>query len=58
MNQLVSFATGCQLPAPIAAAGERSTYRFLEFFTADQEFEHPPRLAPVFEGTAGGWGNL
>ena len=34
MNQLVPFSAIQQLPAPIAAAGERAAYRFLEFFTA------------------------
>ena len=34
MNQLVPFSAAHRLPAPIAAAGERAAYRFLEFFTA------------------------
>ena len=34
MNQLVTFSASQPLPAPIAAAGERAAYRYLEFFTA------------------------
>jgi site-specific recombinase XerD len=34
MGQLVRFAASQQLPTPIAAAGERASYRFIEFFTA------------------------
>lgn len=33
MNQLVPFA-GAHAPAVVTAAGDRATYRFLEFFTA------------------------
>jgi len=32
MNQLVAFAD--RAPALVAAAGERASYRFFEFFTA------------------------
>src|SRR5918997_3693495 len=42
MTQLITLAT-TQPPAVVAAAGERATYRFLEFFTAQIRNPHPRR---------------
>ena len=35
MNQLTIIASDCPLPALVAAAGERTSLRFLEFFAAN-----------------------
>ena len=43
MNQLIAFTVKQSLPAPIAAAGERAAYRFLEFFTAQIRNPHTRR---------------
>jgi hypothetical protein len=40
MNQLVAITD--RTPALVAAAGDRASYRFFEFFTAQK---HAPRLA-------------
>src|SRR3954466_14995496 len=42
MTQLVTVTTA-QAPAPIAAAGDRAAYRFLEFFTAQIRNPHTRR---------------
>ena len=34
MSQLLAIRSGFSLPASIANAGERASYRFLKFFTA------------------------
>jgi hypothetical protein len=41
MNQLVAFTD--RAPALIAAAGERASYRFFEFFTANIRNPHTRR---------------
>lgn len=42
-NAIVPVEGGFQAPAPIAAAGERAAYRFLEFFTARIRNPHTRR---------------
>ena len=42
MTQLVTVTTA-QAPAPIAAAGDRAAYRFLESFTAQIRNPHTRR---------------
>src|SRR5476649_322465 len=43
MNQLAPIATAIRLPALIAAAGERASLRFLEFFAANIRNPHTRR---------------
>jgi hypothetical protein len=43
MNQLVRVPSGSPLPALVAAAGDRASMRFLEFFAANMRNPHTRR---------------
>jgi hypothetical protein len=49
MSQLVPIAAPSDFPALIAANGEKASYRFLEFFSAQIRNRHtrPCRAVPV-----------
>jgi integrase/recombinase XerC len=55
MNELVQFAHPPALPVLIAAAGDRASYRFLEFFTARIRNPHTRRSYGRAVGDFLGW---
>ena len=44
MNQVIRFNSSPQLPTLVAAAGERASMRFLEFFAANIRNPHTRRV--------------